>query len=155
MESSLILVRVANEIAAIDASAVQSVVEIDAITPVPQSPKHVAGLAALRSRAMVVIDCRRSLEIEDDDSDGAPADKRSAVVVEIDEFIYALLVDKIEGVVPFDGEAMALRTSLDPGWARMTSGMVETSAGPALLLEPAALIKGAGDAAPIQSDVFA
>ena len=139
MEQSLLLVRIAGEMAALDSARIQSVVELDAITSVPCSPPHVAGLAALRSRAMTVIDCRRSLELPDAEEAAA---EMVAVVVEMDEYLYALLVDRVEEVVPLDGEPTTLRADLLPGWTRATLGMVETSAGPALLLDPAQIIAG-------------
>ena len=145
MDQSLLLVKIAGETAALDSARIQSVVELEALTPVPCSPPHVAGLAALRSRAMTVIDCRRSLELPDSEDridDGAGA---LAVVVELDEFLYPLLVDQVEEVVPLEGEPALLRTELLPGWARTTQGMVETSAGPALLLDPAQLVAGPDD----------
>ena len=113
-------------------------VELETITPVPRAPDHIAGLAALRSRAMTVVDCRRSLELAPLEAAG----KALAVVVEIDEFLYALVVDAVEEVVPLDGDPGEIRTDLLPGWARASLGMVETSAGPALMLDPARLIEG-------------
>lgn len=140
MDKSLLLVRIAGEMAALDSARIQSVVELDGVTPVPRSPGHIAGLAALRSRAMTVIDCRRSLELPDagDDED----DGGVAVVVELDEYLYALLVDRVEEVVPLEGDPAVLRTDLLPGWTRATLGMVETTAGPALLLDPEKLVAG-------------
>ena len=145
MDQSLLLVRIADETAALDSARVQSVVELDGVTPVPCSPHHVAGLAALRSRAMTVIDCRRSLELPDAEDRSADSEGALAVVVELDEFLYALLIDWVEEVVPLEGEPATLRTDLLPGWSRCTLGMVETSAGPALLLDPAQLVAGPQD----------
>jgi purine-binding chemotaxis protein CheW len=142
MDRSLLLVRIAGEMAALDSARIQSVVELEAVTPVPQGPAHVAGLAALRSRAMTVIDCRRSLELPDDEDRRAEDDGALAVVVELDEYLYALLVDRVEEVVPLEGDPAMLRTDLLPGWSRATLGMVETSAGPALLLDPGKLVAG-------------
>lgn len=138
MDRSLLLVSICGERAAIASEIIRSVVELEAITPVPRAPEHIAGLAALRSRAMTVIDCRRSLELPPCETDG----KVLAVVVEIDEFLYALVVDKVEEVVPLDGEPAEVRADLRPGWARAALGMVETSAGPALVLDPASVIDG-------------
>jgi purine-binding chemotaxis protein CheW len=137
MDRSLLLVSIAGERAAVASEIIRSVVELDSITPVPRSPEHIAGLAALRSRAMTVVDCRRSLELPE-----AAASALLAVVVELDEFLYALLVDAVEEVVPFDSEPSEIRADLLPGWARAAVGMVETSAGPALVLDPAKLIEG-------------
>jgi len=137
MDRTLLLVSVAGERAAVASDIIRSVVELDAVTPVPRSPEHIAGLAALRSRAMTVIDCRSSLELAE-----APVPTRLAVVVDIEGFLYALLVDDVIEVVPFDGEPSELRADLLPGWARASVGMVETTAGPALVLDPVQLIEG-------------
>ena len=137
MDRSLLLVSIAGERAAIASEIIRSVVELDAVTPVHRSPEHIAGLAALRSRAMTVVDCRRALELPDSDEQAA-----LAVVVELDDFLYALVVDAVEEVVPFDTEPSEIRADLLPGWARAAAGMVETSAGPALVLDPANLIEG-------------
>lgn len=142
MDQSLLLVRIADETAALDSARIQSVVELERLTPVPCAPAHVAGLAALRSRAMTVIDCRRSLELSDSEDRVADGEGALAVVVELDEFLYALMVDQVEEVVPLEGEPSLLRTELHPGWARSTLGMVETTAGPALLLDPLELVAG-------------
>lgn len=138
MDQSLLLVSICDERAAIDSAIIRSVVELESVTPVPRAPAHIAGLAALRSRAMTVVNCRQSLEL--------PAlgegNKSLAVVVEIDEYLYALVVDEVEEVVPLEGEPGEIRTDLLPGWARAALGMLETTAGPALLLDPAELIAG-------------
>ncbi len=137
MDRSLLLVSIADERAAIASEIIRSVVELDRITPVPRAPEHIAGLAALRSRAMTVVDCRRALELPE-----AAETVALAVVVELDEFLYALVVDAVEEVVAFDTEPSEIRADLLPGWARAALGMVETSAGPALVLDPAKLIEG-------------
>jgi len=138
MDRSLLLVEIGGEWAAIASDTIRSVVELETITPVPRAPPHVRGLAALRSRAMTVIDCRRSLEL--------PAAEETAetlaVVVEIDEFLYALLVDRVEEVVPLDADPGEIRADLLPGWSRASLGMVETSSGPALMVDPAQLVAG-------------
>ena len=43
-------------------------VELDTLIPVPRAAPHVAGLSALRSRVLTVIDCQRSLELGATDS---------------------------------------------------------------------------------------
>jgi purine-binding chemotaxis protein CheW len=137
MDRSLLLVSIAGERAAIASEIIRSVVELDTITPVPRSPEHISGLAALRSRAMTVVDCRRSLELAE-----AEGKASLAVVVEVEEYLYALLVDEVEEVVAFTTEPNEIRADLLPGWARAALGMVETSAGPALVLDPGKLIEG-------------
>jgi purine-binding chemotaxis protein CheW len=137
MDRSLLLVIIAGERAAIDTGIIRSVVEIDAVTPVPRAPQHIAGLAALRSRALTVVDCRRALDLAETNDTIT-----LAVVVELDEFLYALGVDAVEDVVPFDAEPSEIRADLQAGWASASLGMVETIVGPALVLDPNKLVDG-------------
>jgi purine-binding chemotaxis protein CheW len=81
----------------------------------------------------------RSLELGDTDcSDGI----REAAVVELDGHHYALIVDLVEDVVESLSEPAAVRAAMEPGWDRVSQGMVETEQGPLLLVDVAALIAG-------------
>ena len=114
--------------------------ELDTLIPVPRAPAHIAGLSALRSRVLTVVDCMRSLELGVTDcSDGI----REAAVVEIDGHHYALIVDLVEDVVEAASEPQPVRAAMGSGWERVSQGMVETEVGPLLLVNVAALIAGA------------
>ena len=140
MNALLLVVTIAGERVALPAAAVESVVELDALIPVPRAASHVAGLSALRSRVLTVIDCMRSLELGATDcADGI----REAAVVEQDGHHYALLVDAVEDVVEAQSDPSAVRAAMAPGWERVSEGMVETEAGPLLLVDVSALIAGA------------
>jgi purine-binding chemotaxis protein CheW len=81
----------------------------------------------------------RSLELgTTDTSDGI----REAAVVELDGHHYALLVDVVEDVVEAHGEPSPVRAAMGDGWERVSQGMVETEAGPLLLIDVAALVSG-------------
>jgi purine-binding chemotaxis protein CheW len=135
----LLVVTIAGERVALPASAVESVVELDTLIPVPRVPAHIAGLSALRSRVLTVVDCMRSLELGVTDcSDGI----REAAVVEIDGHHYALIVDLVEDVVEAESEPQPVRAAMGPGWERVSQGMVDTEVGPLLLVDVAALIAG-------------
>jgi len=135
----LLVVTIAGERVALPSTAVESVVELDALIPVPRAAPHVAGLSALRSRVLTVIDCMRALELGVTDcSDGI----REAVVVELDGHHYALLVDTVEDVVEALSEPSPVRAAMGPGWERISKGMVETESGPLLVVDVAALIGG-------------
>jgi len=140
MNELLLVVTIAGQRVALPSAAVESVVELDTLIPVPRAAPHVAGLSALRSRVLTVIDCMRSLELGVTDcSDGI----REAVVVELDGHHYALLVDLVEDVVESLSEAVPVRVAMGPGWERISHGMVETEAGPLLVVDVAALVAGA------------
>ena len=139
MSELLLVVTIAGERVALRSAAVESVVELDALIPVPRAAPHVAGLSALRSRVLTVIDCMRALELGVTDcSDGI----REAVVVELDGHHYALLVDLVEDVVEARSEPSAVRAAMGSGWERISEGMVETENGPLLVVDVAALIGG-------------
>src|SRR5688572_13754238 len=140
MNELLLIVTIAGSRVALPAAAVESVVELDTLIPVPRAPAHVAGLSALRSRVLTVIDTLRSLELgESDCSDGI----REAAVVELDGHHYALLVDVVEDVVEAQSDPTPVRAAMGAGWERVSSGMVETETGPLLVIDIAALISGA------------
>lgn len=140
MNDLLLIVSIAGQRVALPASAVESVVELDTLIPVPRAAPHVAGLSALRSRVLTVIDCMRSLELGTSDcSDGI----REAAVVELDGHHYALIVDAVEDVVEAISDPTPVRAAMGPGWERASQGMVETEAGPLLLMDVSALISRA------------
>ena len=140
MAELLLVVTIGGECVALPAAAVESVVELDALIPVPRAPAHVAGLSALRSRVLTVIDCMRSLELGATDcSDGI----YEAAVVELDGHHYALIVDLVEDVVEAMSEPVTLRAAMGEGWERVSKGMVETEQGPLLLVDIGAIVSGA------------
>lgn len=57
----LVIAQIAGRRCALSALDVKSVIEIGTITPIPRAPVWIAGITALRSQALTVIDCRRAL----------------------------------------------------------------------------------------------
>jgi purine-binding chemotaxis protein CheW len=133
---SLVLVlTLAGQRVALLADQMESVVEIDAVAPVPGAAPHIAGLSALRSRVLTVIDGRASLGLDPTDN------PRDAVVATVDGHPYALLVDMVEDVVEA-GELRPLAASAGPGWTRVARGSVDVEGDLMLLLDLAALVAG-------------
>ena len=142
MNELLLIVSIAGSRVALPAAAVESVVELDALIAVPRAPDHLAGLSALRSRVLTVIDCRRSLELGATElHDG---DLHEAAVVELDGHHYALTVDAVEDVVEAMSEPTPIRAAMGAGWERVSKGMVETEEGPLLLVDITAIVAGPG-----------
>jgi purine-binding chemotaxis protein CheW len=144
MTNLLLIATIAGERVAIPGADVDSVVEIETISPVPRSAPHVAGLAAIRSRVLTVVDCRASLDLHGTASAAAIQD---AVVVEGDGHPYALLVENVEDVLECPGTISAVRTSLAPGWARVAAGTVEVGEDLLLLIDTEKMISGPAAAA--------
>lgn len=143
MNQLLLIIRLGGQRVAIRAELVESVAEIEAITPVPRAAPHVAGLAALRSRVATVIDCQALLG----PASHQPPTLREAMIVVADGHTYALLVDGVDDVVTPEGEIAPVRANLSPEWARIAQGMVEAEGNLLLVIDPLALIAGRDAAA--------
>jgi chemotaxis signal transduction protein len=141
MNEMLLVVMLDGRRAALPAVAVNSVIELTEVTPVPRAAPHVAGLAALRSRPLTVIDCAAVLGA----AEAADWRRRRAVVVEHEGHLYGLLVDAADDIVATTGEPSPLGADPGPGWQRIALGRVETHAGALLLLDIAALVEGPGE----------
>jgi len=135
-ERLFLIAHIAGRGVAIDSAQVQSVVDIGEITPAPLAPRHVRGLAALRSRVVTVIDTHAALGL-------APQEKPAgrAVITVVDGHDYAVLVDSLEDVAPFAASPLSPGIVLDAGWRIAGCGEVERDGEPILILDLAALIR--------------
>ena len=140
MSALLLIVIIAGQRVALPAAAVESVVELEYLIPVPRAVAHIAGLSALRSRVLTVIDCRRSLELPDHEREAGAIVE--AAVVELDGHHYALIVDSVEDVIEALSEPQPVRAAMSAGWERASLGMVETEEGALLQLDVAVLVAG-------------
>ena len=143
MTQLLLMCLIAGRRAAIPTARVLSVIEIEAVTPIPATPEFIIGLTALRSQALTVIDCRVSL--------GFPASERiignRAAVIEHEGHRYALLVDEAFDVTEALSEPVPVPGGFGEGWRHAASGMIETESGPALLVDVEQMILGPRQAA--------
>lgn len=137
MNAALLVVELAGHRAALPAERIHSVIEPALVVAVPRAPAHIAGLAALRSRPLTLVDCRAALGFAPD-----PAAPRRVVVVEHDGHLYGLLVDLADEIVATVGEPAPHLADPGENWRRMAPAMIEAAGGPLLLLDIAALIAG-------------
>ncbi len=143
MNQLLLIVNIAGQMVALRADDVQSVIELDSLIAVPRAPAHIAGLSALRSRLLTVVDCQRSLGL--DASTNRKAGAVAAVVMH-DNHAYALLLDEVQDVAEAWSEPAPVRAQLGHGWDRVAAGMIETEKGPLVLVNTAAIIAGQEEA---------
>lgn len=137
MAELLLIARLAGRRIAFPAAEVEAVVELEGLTPAPGAAAHVAGLSALRSRVLTVIDGLASLGFEA----AGPAALTEAIVVPSGGHTYALLVDEVEDVIEA-GAAAPVAAPLGAGWDRVALGMVEVAGELLLLVDPHQLIAG-------------
>lgn len=138
MNALVVMAQIAERRCALFATDVESVIETSEITPIPRTPDFIVGLTAMRSQALTVIDCRTVIGewVED-----FPTDHR-AIVVRHNGDLYALQVDSIEDVCSAIDEVDDIPGGFGEQWSRIAKGLIETPAGPALLLNLEALIDG-------------
>lgn len=138
MNDLLVMAQIASRRCAIHAQEVESVIEIGAITPVPRAPDFISGITAMRSQALTVIDCRRTMGF---DPEQFALDHR-AIVVAVGGYSYALRIDMIEDITTGADMANPVPGGFGREWSRVARGLIETRVGPALLLDLPALIAG-------------
>lgn len=138
MSGLYLIVTIAGQRVALPADHVESVVEIDSITPVPLVANHVAGLFALRSRVLTIIDSMAALGL------GATpqADTMQAVIVACEGHHYGLMVDAVEDVIAGSASPHPVRAALRGGWAKAACGVFEHDGEALLLIDPDKLIAG-------------
>lgn len=137
MAELLLIARLAGRRIAFPAGEVEAVVELEGLTPAPRAAPHVAGLSALRSRVLTVIDGLAALEAGRFGALG-----RDAIVVPSGGHTYALMVEEVEDVIEADAPPSPVKAPLGAGWDRVALGTVEAEGGLYLLVDPHALIAG-------------
>ncbi len=135
MTELFLIARIAGRTVAINSDQVDSVVDIGEITPVPRTGPEVRGLAALRSRVVMVIDTHAALGLPTGD---LPPSR--AVITMVEGHHYAILVDALEDVAPFVRTALTNGIAVDGGWARAGCGIVDRDGDPILAIDLRSLV---------------
>jgi purine-binding chemotaxis protein CheW len=129
---------VAGRRVAIDSAPVDSVIEITAVQPVPGAAPGILGLAALRSRVLTVVDCAIALGLDAAARpQGVPL---PTIVLEIDSYLYGLVVDRVDDVITADHAMMAAGAPLGGPWSAVTAGVIEIAGSALPVIEPAAIL---------------
>ncbi len=138
MPDLYLIAQVAGRAVAIESNQVESVVDIGEITAVPRVSSHIRGLAALRSRVVTVVDTPAALGLP-----GSGGTLRRAIITVLDGHHYAMLVDALEDVTPFELQPIgAGGSALDSAWRAAGLGIVERDGEPVLAIDLHRLIPG-------------
>jgi purine-binding chemotaxis protein CheW len=130
-----VFARIGNHHVAFDAKAVEAVIDLGDIVPVPLAPPHICGLAAVRSQVLTVVDVSAALSGE-----AGSGTSRRALVVARDKHRYALLVDAVEEVAAPQSVSTHIPPGLGASWARAARGTMQTGGTIALTLDIGAII---------------
>lgn len=87
---------------------VVELINMQAITEVPNLPKYIRGVVNLRGKILPVVDARLKLAMPEREYD----DKTCIIVLTIDEIMVGLIVDRISDVVAIEQENIAKHQKL-------------------------------------------
>lgn len=122
---------------AVEAREVEAVVKLAEITPVPGMGAHVAGLSALRSRVLTIVDVSALIL-------GRPtpvAQRSLAIIANISGHSYGLMVDGVSDICTVTDGRLPLRGRIDAAWVPYARGIVEYDGQPCLLVALADFIE--------------
>ena len=98
MELQLVVFRLANEFFGIDIASVESIVKMQDITHLPQTPDFLEGIINLRGKILPVVDLRKRLNL--------PAMEKTLesriVITSFSTTTIGLIVDNVEEVMDID-----------------------------------------------------
>lgn len=138
MDQLYLLATLADTRIAVETGEVEAVVRLTDISPVPGMGIHVAGLSALRSRVLTIIDVAALIH-----GRVTPAERRGlAIIANISGHSYGLMVDGVSDICRVPEGELPLRGQLDPAWAPYARALVEHEGHPWLLVSLATFIEG-------------
>jgi purine-binding chemotaxis protein CheW len=142
MNNLYLLATLAGTRIAVEGWEVEAVVRLTDVSPVPGMGTHVAGLSALRSRVLTIIDVAALIT-----GQSTPEDQRGlAVIANISGHSYGLMVDSVSDICPVADGELPLRGQLERAWAPYARAIVEHDGHPWLLVSLAAFIDGGATA---------
>ena len=123
---------------AIESDRVESIVHVPDIIPVPQSDSSIAGLFALRSRVLTLIDSQYIVTGERRNLQKGCL----AVVAEIGGHHFGLAVDRVEDVVSISSDNVQAAINPSDQWKAIISETASVGDDLVMILDPAKLVAG-------------
>lgn len=121
---------------AVRSEEVEAVVRFADISPVPGMPPHIAGLSALRSRVLTMIDIAALI----DDRPHPRVRSQLAIVADLSGHSYGLIVDSVSDICAVPQAPLPLRSPLSPAWTPFVEAIVENEGTAHLLVALASFI---------------
>jgi purine-binding chemotaxis protein CheW len=137
MDNLYLIARIADTRVALRSRAIESVVPVGDVVAVPGAPPHIAGLFALRSRVLTLIDPHVVLGLSPTDI----AAGQRVIVIEIGGHGYALLADAIEDVCFIHSGEEPAKGRLSRGWSRLAEAVVDHDGAILLVVDPAQFVQ--------------
>lgn len=114
---------------ALPAHAIEAVVHIPQVSRVPGAGPGIAGMIAIRSRVILLIDPVAHI------GRATAETAKYALLIEVDGFSYAIAVSNVGDVGPI-GPAMACDRAIADRWAQLSPQLSHIDGRPVLVAEP-------------------
>ena len=136
MTKLFLIAEIAENSVAICSDFIESVVTVGEVVDVPRCDPVVAGLFALRSRVLTLIDCQYRIT-----GQRKPIEQEQlAVVASIGGHSFGLLVDRVDDVVSVNADTLIPVTILDPKWLDVVSELIEIDGKLVMVVNPEQLV---------------
>ena len=136
MKELFLLAQIDNTEVAICSDIVESVVTVGEVVTVPGCETVVAGLFALRSRVLTLIDCQYRVTGKRKSAERGGL----AIIAGIGGHNFGLLVEKVFDVVRVDDGSIHPAVKLDARWKSTVSRLIELEGRVVMVLDPEALV---------------
>jgi purine-binding chemotaxis protein CheW len=138
MQDLYLIAEIAGSKVAIASARIESVVQIGDIIPVPKSHPSVAGLVALRSRVLTLIDCQYAITGKSQFGQKGAL----AVISEIDGHFYGLMLDSVADVIAIGPNDFVDDIKLSGDWDGFALRVARVGPDLVMIIDPAVLIGG-------------
>lgn len=146
MSTLYLFARIAGTAVALRTDEIEAVVRLKEVSPVPGVPPHVAGLSALRSRVLTVVDAATLITGAASTARPWPDTGRYAVMCDVGGHSYGLLVDGVDDIAAIATPPLPLCGRVDRAWEPHAQGVVENAGRAHFLLSIARLLDQCGSA---------
>jgi purine-binding chemotaxis protein CheW len=136
MPSLFLIAHINGARVAIESERIESIVHVQEVISVPKCDPSIAGLFALRSRVLTLIDSQYLVTGEKQ----AVHKGALAVVAEISGHHYGLLVDAVEDVVSIGEEQIESHIKPAKIWESLISGTASVGGEMVMILDPSRLV---------------
>jgi purine-binding chemotaxis protein CheW len=127
---------------AIRTDEVEGVVRLRELSPVPAVAGYVAGLAALRSRVLTMIDAAALIRGTKAEWDGQDDEAGFAVVCQISGHSYGIMVEAVEDIQTVESPVLPVCGRIDDVWQPFVQGVIELDGKACFVVSPAAFLDG-------------
>jgi purine-binding chemotaxis protein CheW len=136
MQQLFLIAEVAGTDIAIHSEFIESAVTVGDVIEVPRCDPVIAGLFALRSRVLTLIDCQYRVT----GKKAGNARGGLTVIASLGGHNFGLMVEKVRDVVPVAPDAIKPAVKLDPNWADIVSSLVEIDGKLLMVVDPERLV---------------